>query len=76
MFFLLVATAIIYLRAATNPHLNNIPLLLIADVVYVVDAGRVKENRQDEVNQMPTLVSLLDAGLNLCWNAGFTSFLR
>ena len=26
------------------------------DVVYVVDAGRVKENRKDEVNEMPTLV--------------------
>lgn len=26
------------------------------DVVYVVDAARVKENRKDEVNEMPTLV--------------------
>jgi len=26
------------------------------DVVYVVDTGRVKENRKDEVNEMPTLV--------------------
>jgi len=33
--------------------------ITIEDVVYVVDAGRVKENRQDEVNQMPTLVE--------CW---------
>lgn len=30
--------------------------LLFADVVYVVDTGRVKENRKDEVNEMPTLV--------------------
>jgi len=29
---------------------------LCTDVVYVVDAGRVKENRKDEVNEMPTLV--------------------
>jgi hypothetical protein len=28
-------------------------------VVYVVDCGRVKENRKDEVNEMPTLVE--------CW---------
>mmetsp|Transcript_54900 Transcript_54900/g.164370 ORF Transcript_54900/g.164370 Transcript_54900/m.164370 type:complete len:713 (-) Transcript_54900:147-2285(-) len=33
--------------------------ITIEDVVFVVDAGRVKENRQDEVNQMPTLVE--------CW---------
>lgn len=33
--------------------------ITIEDVVYVVDAGRVKENRHDEVNQMPTLVE--------CW---------
>lgn len=25
-------------------------------MVYVVDSGRVKENRKDEVNEMPTLV--------------------
>lgn len=25
-------------------------------MVYVVDCGRVKENRKDEVNEMPTLV--------------------
>lgn len=29
------------------------------DVVYVVDSARVKENRQDETNQMMTLVE--------CW---------
>ena len=34
-------------------------LLFPSDVVFVVDAGRVKENRQDEVAQMPTLVE--------CW---------
>jgi HrpA-like RNA helicase len=33
--------------------------ITIEDVVFVVDTGRVKENRQDEVNQMPTLVE--------CW---------
>jgi len=33
--------------------------ITIEDVVFVVDAGRVKENRQDEVNHMPTLVE--------CW---------
>ena len=26
------------------------------DVVFVVDCGRVKENRKDELNEMPTLV--------------------
>lgn len=30
--------------------------ITIEDVVYVVDAGRVKENRKDEVKEMPTLV--------------------
>lgn len=29
---------------------------LITDVVFVVDCGRVKENRKDELNEMPTLV--------------------
>ncbi len=29
------------------------------DVVFVVDSGRVKENRQDEINQMMALVE--------CW---------
>jgi len=33
--------------------------ITVEDVVFVVDAGRVKENRQDEVNQMQTLVE--------CW---------
>lgn len=33
--------------------------ITIEDVVYVVDAGRVKENRRDEVNETPTLVE--------CW---------
>lgn len=33
--------------------------ITIEDVVYVVDAGRVKENREDEVAQMMTLVE--------CW---------
>jgi len=33
--------------------------ITIEDVVFVVDTGRVKENRQDEVNQMMTLVE--------CW---------
>ena len=32
--------------------------ITIEDVVCVIDTARVKENRQDEVNQMPTLVSL------------------
>jgi len=45
-----------------SPPLFSISLaetsITIEDVVYVVDAGRVKENRQDEVNQMPTLVRL------------------
>jgi HrpA-like RNA helicase len=31
----------------------------ISDVVYVVDCGRVKENRKDEINETPTLVE--------CW---------
>ena len=35
--------------------------ITIEDVVYVVDSARVKENRQDEVNQMPTLVE--------CWTS-------
>lgn len=30
--------------------------ITIEDVVYVVDTGRVKENRKDEINEMPTLV--------------------
>jgi len=30
--------------------------ITIEDVVYVVDAGKVKENREDEANQMMTLV--------------------
>lgn len=33
--------------------------ITIEDVVYVVDSGRVKENRRDEVNETPTLVE--------CW---------
>eukprot|EP00934_Nitzschia_sp_Nitz4_P009465 Nitzschia sp. Nitz4//scaffold4_size323378//311970//317685//NITZ4_000719-RA/size323378-snap-gene-0.432-mRNA-1//1//CDS//3329553576//9455//frame0 len=33
--------------------------ITIEDVVYVVDAGRVKENRRDEMNETPTLVE--------CW---------
>jgi HrpA-like RNA helicase len=33
--------------------------ITIEDVVYVVDAGRVKENRRDEINETPTLVE--------CW---------
>lgn len=33
--------------------------ITIEDVVYVVDCGRVKENRIDEVNETPTLVE--------CW---------
>jgi ATP-dependent RNA helicase DHX36 len=33
--------------------------ITIEDVVYVVDAGRVKENRKDEINGTPTLVE--------CW---------
>jgi HrpA-like RNA helicase len=28
----------------------------LPDVVYVVDTGRVKENRKDEINETPTLV--------------------
>ena len=28
----------------------------VVDVVYVVDSGRVKENRKDELNEVPTLV--------------------
>ena len=35
--------------------------ITIEDVVYVVDSARVKENRQDEINQMPTLVE--------CWTS-------
>ena len=31
-------------------------LSLAPDVVFVVDCGRVKENRKDELNEMPTLV--------------------
>ena len=30
--------------------------ITIEDVVYVIDAGRVKENQYDDVNQMPMLV--------------------
>jgi HrpA-like RNA helicase len=30
--------------------------ITIDDVVFVVDAGRVKENRYDDLNKMPTLV--------------------
>lgn len=33
--------------------------ITIEDVVYVVDTGRVKENRRDEINETPTLVE--------CW---------
>ena len=33
--------------------------ITIEDVVYVVDCGRVKENRKDEVNETPALVE--------CW---------
>lgn len=33
--------------------------ITIEDVVFVVDAGRLKENRQDQINQMMTLVE--------CW---------
>jgi ATP-dependent RNA helicase DHX36 len=33
--------------------------ITIEDVVFVVDTGRVKENRRDEVNETPTLVE--------CW---------
>eukprot|EP00980_Cylindrotheca_fusiformis_P031466 scaffold26431_cov122-Cylindrotheca_fusiformis.AAC.1 len=33
--------------------------ITIEDVVYVVDCGRVKENRRDEINETPTLVE--------CW---------
>lgn len=33
--------------------------ITIEDVVYVVDSGRVKENRKDEINETPTLVE--------CW---------
>lgn len=33
--------------------------ITIEDVVYVVDCGRVKENRKDEINETPTLVE--------CW---------
>ena len=29
--------------------------ITIEDVVFVVDTGRVKENRRDEVNETPTL---------------------
>ena len=35
--------------------------ITIEDVVYVVDSARVKENRQDEIAQMPTLVE--------CWTS-------
>lgn len=35
--------------------------ITIEDVVFVVDSARVKENRQDEINQMPTLVE--------CWTS-------
>ena len=34
--------------------------ITIEDVVFVVDAGRVKENRQDEVAQMQTLGEILN----------------
>lgn len=33
--------------------------ITIEDVVYVVDSGKLKENRRDEVNETPTLVE--------CW---------
>ena len=33
--------------------------ITIDDVVFVVDTGRVKENRYDNLNQMPTLTE--------CW---------
>lgn len=33
--------------------------LCLADVVFVVDYARVKENRKDEINETPTLVE--------CW---------
>lgn len=33
--------------------------ITIEDVVFVVDSGRVKENRRDEINETPTLVE--------CW---------
>jgi HrpA-like RNA helicase len=33
--------------------------ITIEDVVFVVDCGRVKENRRDEINETPQLVE--------CW---------
>ena len=33
--------------------------ITIEDVVYVVDSGRVKENRRDEINETPVLLE--------CW---------
>lgn len=35
--------------------------ITIDDVVFVVDAGRVKENRYDDLNKMPTLTE--------CWES-------
>lgn len=33
--------------------------ITIEDVVFVIDAGKMKENRRDEINETPTLVE--------CW---------
>ena len=55
----------IRLSVLANPHQSSLYLsslhagITIDDVVFVVDTGRVKENRYDDLNQMPTLTE--------CW---------
>lgn len=49
-------------RICRSPPPGNSPLLRAfasVDVVFVIDSGRVKENRRDEIKETPTLVE--------CW---------